>query len=580
MKIIFEKLTFKNVLSYGNKPTIFIFKNGIDLVIGSNGNGKSTFVDALTYVLFGKPFRKIKIGSLINNKNNKELLVEVEFSVNGNRFRVKRGQKPDIFEIYKDDNGEWVQVEKPSTNRDYQKYLEENILLFGENVFRQLIALGANLSSSKNFMDLSKSEKEEVLQVITDTTIFNKIKEKVKEKKLTQKTQQTEYEYKVDMVKSTLDSIKFNISAMEKQNTEFSENRDKMVGQMKEEISSLEDQKSKYLLALDALDELEKKINRIDGELNPIKEEEEILRQKEFDLKSKAKRIIANEKNKIVCPNCEYEIKEELPFTVDEVRGELKSVSDKLGLVTERIVNKEKERLAYEEKLRNKTRIKQNFKEIEDKIKNIEENIEKTLSVEVVEIDYSELKRVEKEFEEVKNRLIEIKSEMSDLVDLETVVSDKNLKGVILNQQLPFLNKYINEFLELFDSKFNFVIDASFNEKIISRNSDNDFNSLSNGQKQRISLSILFAFLKLIEEKNGISTNLLILDEYLDSSLDIDGIDEVMSILDEVFSPKKDVVLISHNQDIKNRLELLNRVISVETEDGFSQMKEINDSWG
>jgi len=573
MKIEFKTLRFKNVLSYGNKISEYNFENGIDLVVGGNGLGKSTFVDALTYCLFGKPFRKIKIGSLINNKNNRELWVEAEFSANGNSFKVIRGQKPDIFEIYKKEEDGYSLVEKPSTNRDYQALFEDSILKFGENVYRQLIALGANLSSSKNFMDLNKSEKEEVLQIITDTAIFNQIKDKVREEKLLQKTYLTEYEYKVEVLSSSISSTKFNIKAMEKQNEEFNANRDSILKELRQELEESEEKLKKYPSAISKLEQLESEINEMLPQITSIESELVSVLEKEQDVKAKVRRISANEKNKVVCPNCEFEIKEELPYTSEELKVQLVYIIEERDRLQNELNELLEERKQKQSKVLNKDRLNKNMVQLEDHIKTIKERIEKTEAWEAVKIDYSELEQLERDYEEAKNRLIKIKQDMTELIELEDMVSDKNLKGVILNQQLPFLNKYINEFLELFDSKFNFVIDSEFNEKIISRNSDNDFNSLSNGQKQRISLSILFAFLKLIEEKNGISTNLLILDEYLDSSLDIEGIDEVMTILDEVFSSSKNVVLISHNPDIKNRLEILNRIVKVSVEDGFSKFE-------
>jgi len=572
MKIDFETLKFKNVLSFGNKITSFNFRNGIDLVIGSNGLGKSTFVDALTYGLFGKPFRKIKIGSLINNKNNKQSWVEVVFLIGENRFKIIRGQKPEIFEIYKENknNSEFELVEKPSTNKDYQNILENNILQFGENVYRQLIALGANLSSSKNFMDLSKSEKEEVLQVITDTAIFNQIKEKVKEQKLVQKTNLTEYEYRVSLLSTSIQSTKNNISAMENQNSEFISNKDKILADLKKEKDEILEKLENYPKAFLILDSIHIEWLENAPIMKELESKLENITEKEHDTRAKSRTLISNEQNKIICPSCNFEIKEKLPYSKSELKEELLLIQTKKNVLNSEISNLKDSQDNKFQKVKNRKRLEQNKQQLEIQLENVELRISNTESWKSVDIDYCELEKMENDFILVKEKLISIKGEMSDLIDLEEIVSDKFLKGVILNQQLPFLNKYINEFLELFESKFNFVIDSEFNEKIISRHQDNDFNSLSNGQKQRISLSILFAFLKLIEEKNGISTNLLILDEYLDSSLDQEGIEEVMNILDSVFSSKKDVVLISHNTDIKNKLELLNRTIEVYSEDGFS----------
>jgi DNA repair exonuclease SbcCD ATPase subunit len=571
MKIRFKRISFKNVLSYGNKETSFQFKNGIDLVLGTNGKGKSTLVDALNYVLFGKPFRKIKIGELINNKNGKNLYVELEFSVNDKNFKIQRGMKPEVFNIFRDNEGEWKMVEKHSTNRDYQRMLEEEILMFGENVFRQLIALGANLSSSKNFMELSKSEKEEVLQVITDTAIFNDIKNAAREKKLIKKTAETDLNYKATILNSNIESSRVQFSIMEEQNRNFLQNKERIIEQKENEKRDLEEKLHKLKEALEKITETQlydyqKKRKIVANKLEAAKENERSWLFKE-------RKIQEAEKSKIVCPKCSHEIKTELPFSKEEVLTELKTVKETISKLEAALDKLDQAISKLEAKEKKRSEIINAIAHIENKLESLQREIQETSEWKVVEIDYSELRKMEQEFEKVKNDLISVRKEIKSLEAIENLVSDKKLKGIILNQQLPFLNKHINEFLEMFDSQFNFVLDANFKETIVSRNRNNDFNALSNGQKQRISLSILFAFLKLIEERNGINTNLLILDEYLDSSLDVEGIEEVMNILSQVFGKSKDVILISHNPEIKSKLELLNRVIEIDQEEGFSIMK-------
>ncbi len=571
MKINFKSIKFRNVLSYGNKLIHYDFEHGIDLVQGANGLGKSTLQEALTYCLYGRPFRKIKIEHLINNKNNKNLYTEVKFTINKKHFKIIRGMKPNIFEIYtkKED---WEQIKKPSTNREYQHFLEENILMFNENVFRQLIVLGANLSSSKSFMDLNAKEKEEVLQVITDTAIFNKLKEALKEKRNVYRTKETEYKYKVEVVSSSLSSARINVDAMEKQNLEFNTNKSRIINKAKGDLVIKIDKLSQYQIAYDAIDVKHQQHTLNETVKAKHKLELNSITEAETRLKLDYNMFISNEENKVICPECKFEIKDALPFTSEELKLNLSEVLSKKNIAQEKYKSISLEQSSLMETISSKPRLKQNEKSLKEQITDLENNIEETNKWEEVFIDYTELKKLDKEYNENRKELIRIKSTLSDIHELEDMISDKNLKGIILNQQLPFLNKYINEFLELFDSKFNFVIDNEFNENIISRNTNNEFNSLSNGQKQRISLSILFSFLKLIEEKNGVSTNLLILDEYLDSSLDIEGINEVMAILDEVFSTHKNIILISHNPDIKNRIELLNRIVKIEMEDGFSKM--------
>ncbi len=549
----------------------FNFEEGIDLVMGANGLGKSCIADALNYCLYGRPFRKIKVEHLINNKNNKHLYTEVIFTVNSNKFKIIRGKKPDIFEIYKYVD-EWELIKKHSTNREYQHFLEENILMFNENVFRQLIVLGANLSSSKSFMDLSAKEKEEVLQVITDTAIFNKIKEILKEKRNVYRTNKTEYEYKVEVIGSSLTSAKINISAMEQQNFEFNTNKTKIINKLKHDLELKDEKLLQYNIAYMAIDEKSSELNSMVPLTTELRVRVQSITENELSLKNDFRTFTSNEKNKIICPNCNHEIKDALPFTQEELKENLTKILSDKNVAEQKLENQLNIQNKLLETINSKPRLQRNESVLITEINELNESIIETESWKEVKIDYTELKKIEADAKDTREKLINITTNINDISELEEMISDKNLKGIILNQQLPFLNKYINEFLELFDSKFNFVIDNEFNENIISRNADNEFNALSNGQKQRISLSILFSFLKLIEEKNGVSTNLLILDEYLDSSLDIDGINEVMSILDEVFSKTKNIVLISHNPDIKNRIELLNRIVKIEMVDGFSKM--------
>jgi len=570
LKINFKRIGFKNIFSYGNKLTEFHFENGIDLVTGKNGNGKSTFVDALTFALFGKPFRKIKIGNLINNKNNKDLWVEVEFDVNGKDFKIVRGQKPQIFDIYKMEGDEFVKMEAHSTIKDHQKFLEDNILQFGESVFRQLIALGANLSSSRSFMDLTKAEKEEVLQVITDTAIFNSIKEKTRERKLRLKTQETDFAYQSKVLKQSLASSKINIKQMEQQNTEFRTNKDRVILDIEAELALKREKIPQYVSALKKLDLIKTEHHKLVRKLEPIEEATAELESQKRDLEADARAYVKNEKDKIVCPKCSFEMKKDMGFSVDELKDQLRHLSTRIADMSSVILPLRNDIEAMRVQLTNQSRIEANSKAIKLEIKTLETRLEETNAWVEIDINYTEFEKTRRDYDTVNERLIKVRGDITDLADIESMVSDKNLKGIILNQQLPFLNRFINEFLELFESKFNFVIDEEFHETIISRGSDNEFNSLSNGQKQRITMSILFAFLKLIEERNGVSTNLLILDEYLDSSLDIDGINETLRILDEVFSETKDVVLISHNPDIKNRFELLNRSYKTTMVDGFS----------
>lgn len=575
MKIEFETLKFKNLLSYGNNVTTFSFQSGMDLVTGENGNGKSTVADGVTFALFGKPFRKIKLATLINNKNNKDLWVELTFKANEKRFKIIRGQKPQIFEIYKETEMGYELLDQHSNTRDYQKFLEDNILNFNDNVFRQLIVLGANLSTSRSFMDLTAKEKEEVLQVITDTSIFNQLQELIRAEKLLLKTKETEYKYKTTMVTSSLATTRVNIAAMEQQNAEFEFNRSTLLEQLTDGIKNIKVKIKENQKMFDKMSDLEKELETLNTELVDYIVLGGDLEEKLGDVKHLILAYKRNEDNKIVCPHCNKDIKGHMEFTPDELKAKYAVIEADKAANNEVMAPLKERQTKIKNALTQKNRISFNIQSNETELKDLEKRKVETEEWKSIEIDYSELERLEKEEVEIRAVLIKTSSDLTDYSELEKLIGQDSLKGIILNQQLPILNKFINEFLEMFDSNYNFVIDNHLKDTVISRSTETEFNSLSNGQKQRITISILFAFLKLIEERNGVSTNLLILDEYLDSSLDVAGISEVLKILHDVFSPNKNIILISHNADIKSRIEYLNRNYQISMEDGFSKIETV-----
>lgn len=576
MRLEFEKVTFKNILSYGNKETTYDFQNGIDIVSAKNGSGKSTMVDAITFALFGKPFRKIKLGTLVNDKNNKNMLVTLLFKVNNDSFKIIRGQKPNKFEIYKgtleEDELKYDLIDQSHTVREYQTLLEENILGLNENVFRQLIALGANLSLSKNFMELNAKEKEEVFQIITDTSVFLKMKDKIREKKAHYKTQETEFSYKVEVLGSSIDSAHRNIMQMEEQNKKFNEDKDSMIKSLNENIDSKTIKLEEYNKGIEKLktlkieyDKLNEKVMKVDAEIASL----QTMAHKHRVNIEISKR---NSEQAIVCDNCDHEMKVDDGINVENETKLLEDIEFQIDEKSSEISPTRGRKDKLKEALLNSKRIGTNRDQIILEINAHNQELENVLAWKESKIDYDGVNQQELELEEIKGKLLIIKDTLSKYLKIENIVSDDNLKGYILSKQLPLLNKYINEFIEMFSAtEFNFIIDAKFKEQILSRSETKEFNSLSNGQKQRITFSILFSFLKLIETRNGVSTNLLILDEYMDSSLDVEGMDEALRIIFEVFSPTKNVILITHNNDIKSKDEIISRNFTIKR-DVFSEM--------
>jgi len=571
MRINFEKIKFKNILSYGNKFTEFNFKNGIDIITAKNGNGKSTLIDALCYALYGKPFRKIKIGNLINDKNDKNLEVQLYFNINDKKYKVIRGLKPSKFEIYYYDN-KYKLFDKLYSIKDQQNKLQ-NIIGISENVFRQLIALGANLNSSRNFMDLNTKEKEEIFQIITDTTLFIKIQEKINLRKNKLKTSKVEYEYKINLLSSNIDSISRNIVAMEEQNQKIKNDKKNILQNIKKQINEKEEKIKQYNIikklknAKIKYQNLSLKIKDLEIVLNELKD-------KLIHHKANLEVYEKNKDEKIKCNICGNIIKiKKTNINPLEEKQKIKDLEIQINNINNQLISEKQKKDKLKEFLLNSKKIIENKEILKNEINNLKNELKKIQEWKEIEINYNELNQLKQELKQAKDKYLEIKQNLTNLLKLEEIISEKNLKGYILSLQIPLLNKYINEFLELFSTEFNFIINEDFKEKIISRAEDKEFNALSNGQKQRITFSILFSFLKLIEEKNGVSTNLLILDEYLDSSLDFEGISEVLKIIYEKFRPTKNIILISHNNEIKNS-EFISRKFIVQ-KDIFSKLKEV-----
>ena len=563
MLIHFNYLKFKNILRYGSQETYIDFQNGIDLILGKNGSGKSTIIEALNYGLFGKPFRKIKVGDLINDINKKNLLVEISFTINEKVYKIIRGQKPNIFEIYENDR---LIDQKPSS-KDYQEYLEEKILKINENIFKQLIALGANIQNSKNFIDLTPKEKEEILQILTDTSIFDILLEKTKEKKKHYKELLEKTKYRYDTKKESYVVLKQKIDEIKKHNDKIKNERETILKRLKEE-------KTKY----------NNEITQLNKNLKNLQETEKELTEKKNNLKNKLsklhnvnekfylidKKLKENEKEK-KCPNCGYLLNEDL--------NTLKEKYEKLKKAKEAKEKLENALDKIEEKLES---ISFNIYETKTKIKNLQlkiehiEKEEKNLQTsKLIKIDKSELIELNKELKSLKTDLENYKKEYNDYTELEKIFSLKNLKSEVLKRKLPILNNLINKYLQKYNIPYGFIITPELKDEVIFRNNSKNFQSLSNGQKQRIVLSILFSFLELVE-LGGVTTNILFLDEFLDSSLDDEGIEKTIEILNDI-AKKKNVFIISHNDKIKNEIDysnLFNRCFKIETFKGFSKLSK------
>jgi DNA repair exonuclease SbcCD ATPase subunit len=572
-KLTFKTIKFKNLMSYGNSWTTFDFTNGMTLITGLNGEGKTASMVALFYALYGKTFKKTKLSSLINDVNAKDMSVELEFSINTDVYKIIRGQKPNVFEIYENDK----LIDQNSSVAEYQDYLETYILKVPENAFRQLIFLGANVVGAKSFVELTKAEKEELFQLITDTSLFKVIKDSIKERTQSYKTISTELKYKIDVLIETLKTEKANIIQMEEQNSkvktistdrrqaidsrliEITEKQDKI----KDGLKKLKDIKTRYDENSLKLEEINKSISNYNKEYQLVSNQV----SKIDSAKEAFKLCIGCDKLKAIS---NIDLTNESALRQSMKRLDICIIDESTKLEDLNIkVQQDRDKL-------DKGKVgKQQYDLLADEKSRLESELSSISTQELIEIDYSSVTTKEQEIETLKLDFTNTSLELSKLKTLDGLLSNDNLKGVIINQTLPILNKYINEYIQKFsDFDFNFYIDSNFKENVVLRARDREFHSLSNGQGFRITFSILFAFLKIVEERNGISTNLLILDEILDSSLDSNGRNELIHILKSDFADIKNVIVVSHNTDILSN-EVFDRRFLVKKEGHFSKINAV-----
>ena len=547
--IYFKTLRWRNFLSTGNSYTeIELNKNNTTLVVGENGAGKSTMLDALCFALYNKPFRKINKPQLMNSINKKDLVVELEFDIGTNKYKIIRGLKPNIFEVYQNNN----MISQDADNRDYQDVLERQILKLNHKSFCQVVVLGS--ASFVPFMQLPAASRREVIEDLLDIQIFSTMNSLLKEKINSNSTMVMDVEYQYDMTSEKISMQHQYIEAMQKNNDEHVE---KIKLDLKQYMDSIENAK----LAIASLDQqigiLNEQINDQD-QVNKKQKKLQVLETQLDDKLAKLQKEIEFFNLHDTCPTCKQGIDnefkcetvstkesqiEETSEGIEQLRQEIQNIQDRI----QTIANISSQVTSFNiEKITHTNTISGLLSQCKKAAKDIEELQKKTE-------EYSLNDDTIKELESKIGLLAEQKGDL--LNDKEAygvasiILKDNGIKARIIKQYVPVINKLINKYLAAMDFFVNFELDENFNETIKSRFRDEfSYASFSEGEKMRINLAILFTWRAVAKLRNSASTNLLIMDEVLDGSLDSNGTDEFLKIINTL-TQDTNTFIISHKVD-------------------------------
>ena len=567
--ILFEKIRWKNFLSTGNQFSEIDFqKNSTTLIVGSNGAGKSTVLDALTFALFGKPFRKINKPQLPNSTNERDCRVEVEFSINNTNWKVCRGIKPNVFEIHRGDK----LLDQSAAANDQQKWLEQNVLKMNYKSFTQIVILGS--STFVPFMQLTAANRREVIEDLLDIKIFSSMNTIIKEK-----IRQSRESIKVlDLKKESLSdkvSMQQNfIEQLENTGKEKIEEKEEKISQLLAEendymninikIVEEQDDHNKVLESYTGATEKLRKLGNLKGKIS----------QKVSTITKEHKFFTEN----TVCPTCTQSIDEE--FRINKINDaqtkakELQSGYKELEEAIKGEEERERQFITLSKEItklnndisKNNTRIagcQRQVRDLESEIQRITDQLANR------NIEHDKLETFKSDLQKTYDELVTYKDQINYYDFTYGLLKDGGVKTKIIKKYLPLINQQVNRYLQMMDFYINFTLDEEFNETIQSPiHEDFSYASFSEGEKQRIDLALLFTWREVARFKNSVSTNLMILDEVFDSSLDGQGTEEFLKIIRYVIKDAN-IFVISHKTGMEDKFE---NVLRFEKVKGFSAL--------
>jgi len=567
--ITFQKIRWKNFLSTGNQFSEVDFQqNATNLIVGTNGTGKSTVLDALTFSLFNKPFRKINKSQLINSTNERDCLVEVEFEIHNRQYLVRRGIKPNIFEIVVDGNT----MHRQSDDRAMQKILEETILKVNYKSFTQIVILGS--SAFVPFMQLSGTNRREVIEDLLDIRIFSAMNNIIREKIRSQKDEINTLDFKKDNIKDKLEMQEKFIDELENRGKKDIEDKKGKIKELTVEADThLEHNQILESNSADLVEEQEK-VTGANKKLKKLNNLKGKISQKVATITKEHKFFTDN----TVCPTCTQSIEESFRLNkIDDVQNTAKELQSGYKELEEAIQKEEERERQFTTLSKEITKlnngISQNNTRISGcnrQIRDLESEIQKlTDQLANRNTEHEKLEEFKENLQNIFTELADKKTEITYHDFAYSLLKDDGVKTKIIKKYLPLINQQVNRFLQMMDFYINFRLDEEFNESIESPIHEKfSYASFSEGEKMRIDLALLFTWREVARVKNSVNTNLLIMDEIFDSSLDGFGTDEFLKIIRFVIKDAN-VFVISHKADLHDKF---NSVIKFEKVKGFSRM--------
>jgi len=568
--IHFKKIRWKNFLSTGNAFTeVQLDRTKSTLIIGDNGAGKSTILDALTFVLFGKPFRAVNKSQLVNSVNQNGTEVEVEFSIGSKQYLVKRGIKKNFFEIYQDGK----MLNQDASVRDYQEYLEKTILKLNYKSFTQIVILGS--SSFVPFMQLKASDRRTIIEDLLDIEIFSVMNQLLKQRVAQNKEDMGTVDIALGLAKGEKENVEYLIEKLK-------QNKTSQIEANKRDIQKHEKAITDYRESIDKILDKNKELNDSIADEKGVRKEVAKLHDYQKGIEKgilKCEEDIEFYEKTETCDTCKQQISEdhrenmieEFHGKMHELSGGLMQLGKKLKVQEDRIAEIEKVSEEYDRNLKEQMNMNSHISACEQYIKKVSAQIKDISNME------DDIEKQKSELEEVKKDILiytEEKEELSQKKYLYEIagslLKDGGIKAKIIKQYLPIINKYINVHLGKMDFYVSFELDEGFNETIKSRHRDEfTYDSFSEGEKMRIDLALLFTWRAIAKLKNSVNTNLLILDEVFDSSLDTAGTDEFLKILYDL-TGNVNTFVISHKGEVL--YDKFDKTIKFEKHQNFSRI--------